>query len=219
MKHLLKLYLVIILFFLFIFLVMNLTGLLSVEDIVSYVNALTRQQKEVAFWVILILLASDVFFSVPTVFLVTAAGWLLGFKLGLVSTVTGMFLSGLIARIICRYVGGKLVRLVLGSDSQVADVHRLFQRFGPGILTVARALPMLPEATSCLAGVTRMPFWKWALYYLLGTVPYAVILVYFGSVSSRANPYPALLAIAGMYVLLWTVWWLLVKRKKDNSAG
>jgi len=214
LKHLIKLYLVIIGFFVAVFLIMNLTGILSVEDITHFVNRLTREEKQIAFWVILVLLAVDVFFSVPTIFLVTSAGWLLGFWPGLLSSVTGMFLSGLTARIICTKIGGKLVKLVLGSDSQVAEVHRLFKRFGPAILTVSRALPMLPEATSCMAGIYRMPFWKFVFYYLLGTIPYASILVYFGSISSRENPYPALVAIVGMYVLLWSIWWFLVKRKK-----
>jgi len=217
LKHFAKLYLYIIGFFALIFLFMNLTGIMSVSDVKHYVETVSRQSPYVIGSVIYLLLASDVFFSVPTVFLVTSSGYLLGFKWGLLVSVAGMFTSGLIARILCMIFGKKILRFVLGDDDKISEVHRLFNRFGPGILLISRALPMLPEATCCMSGINRMPWKQFIFYYLAGTLPYALILVYLGSVSSRENPYPALAGIAGMYVLLWTLWFFIIKRQEKKS--
>jgi uncharacterized membrane protein YdjX (TVP38/TMEM64 family) len=214
LKHLIKLYTYIIIFFLLIFLVMNFTGLLSVSDIKYYVQAVSSRSTYIIAWVIFLLLASDVFFSVPTVFLVTSAGYLLGFRWGFVASVGGMFASGLIARLLCLLFGKRILKWVLGDDEKISEVHMLFRRFGSGVLLVSRALPMLPEATSCMSGINRMKWGTFVLYYLLGTVPYAAVLVYLGSVSSRENPYPAVGGIVGMYAVLWAVWYFLMYRRK-----
>jgi len=213
-KSFLKLYAWIIVFFLLIFALMNLTGLLSVADIKYYIEVVSRRSSWIIGLVIGGLLAVDVFFSVPTVFLVTSAGYLLGFYWGLIASVAGMFLSGLTAFVICHFAGKKIMRLVLKDDMHVREVYELFERFGTGALLIARALPMLPEATCCMAGMNRMPFGRFVVYYLLGTVPYAVVLVWLGAVSSRENPYPALGGIVFIYVSLWVIWYFLMKRKK-----
>ncbi len=217
MKHLLKLYAYIIGFFVGIFLLMNLTGWLSVSDVKHYVAAVTGSSPLVIGLVIGLLLASDVFFAVPTIFLVTSAGYLLGFWAGLLVTVAGMFFSGLIAYTLCRWSGHRILRWVLGGEDEMRQVRELFHTYGSGALIVSRALPMLPESTCCLAGIHRMPFGKFALFYLLGTLPYAVVLVYLGSVSSRENPYPALLGISGVYVILWAIWWKMIRKNNKPS--
>jgi len=218
LKHFAKLYLYIIGFFALIFLFMNLTGIMSVSDVKYYVEKVSRQSPEIIGLVIYLLLASDVFFSVPTIFLVTSSGYLLGFKWGLIVSVAGMFTSGLIARILCSIFGKKILGFVLGDDEKISEVHHLFQRFGPGILLIARALPMLPEATCCMAGINKMPWRQFVIYYLAGTLPYAAILVYLGSVSSKENPYPALAGIIGMYVILWTLWYWIMRKDKKNRG-
>ncbi len=214
MKHFLKLYGYIIGFFVLILLVMNLTGWLSVNDVRRYVEMVSEQPPWVIGLVIGGLLAVDVFFAVPTIFLVTSAGYLLGFGAGLAVSVAGMFLSGLTAYLLCKLLGYKILKKVLGDDDKISEVRRLFQQYGAGALIIARALPMLPESTCCMAGIHRMPFGTFALYYILGTLPYAAVLTWLGSISSRDNPYPAIGGILGIYVILWTIWWILIKRKK-----
>ncbi len=219
MKAFVKLYAYIIGFFVLIFLIMNLTGWLSVADIRHYVEVVTGKPAWVIALVIGGLLAVDVFFSVPTIFLVTSSGFLLGFWPGLITSITGMMLSGLMAYVICHFTGKKIIQWVLKDDKQVSEVAALFERFGPGALLFARALPMLPEATCCMAGMHRMSFGKFLIFYLLGTVPYAAVLVWLGSVSSKQNPYPALGGIVGMYIVLWSIWLILVRRKNQEERS
>ena len=213
MKSLIKLYLIIISVFALIFILVNVTGLLSVTDIKNYLHAVQHADKIKIFVIVAVLLASDVFLSVPTILIVTYAGTILGFEVGLLSTTLGMFASGTIAYILCRLTGDKMLHILIKEQQQIDEVHGIFHQMGFGMLIIARALPMLPEATCCLSGMMKFNFIKFSGYYLLGTLPYAVVLTYLGSISDLDNPKPALLGIAGVYIILYILWFFKLRNK------
>ena len=75
----------------------------------------------------------------------------------------------------------KLLNFVTKDDNQKNEMTRIFSLFLVLFsLMLCRAAPMLPEVTSCLAGVTKMPYWKYLLFYSIGTLPYAVIAAILG---------------------------------------
>jgi len=213
-KSLIKLYLIIIGFFALIFTLVNLTGLLSVADIKAYLNHIQNADKLKIFFVIVVLLSSDVFLSVPTILIVTYAGNILGFGLGTLAATFGMIMSGTIAYLLCRMTGNRMLKVLIKDEKQIDEVNSLFHKMGFSMLIIARALPMLPEATCCLSGMMRFNFLKFLGYYLLGTLPYAIVLTYLGSISSLDNPYPALMGIGGVYVVLYLIWFF--KLRKTN---
>jgi uncharacterized membrane protein YdjX (TVP38/TMEM64 family) len=198
--------------FALIFAVVNLTGLLSVADIKSYLNQVKDIDKFSLMLIVILLLGSDVFLSVPTIFIVTYAGHILGFSLGLLATTTGMLLSGTIAYLLCKFSGNRMLRLLIKDKNQIDEVHSIFHRLGYGMLIIARALPMLPEATCCLSGMMRFNPLKFIGYYLLGTLPYAIVLTYLGSISDADNPYPAFIGIGLVYVVLYLLWFIKLKK-------
>ncbi len=214
MKSLVKLYLIIIGFFALIFALVNLTGILSVSDIKLYLNQIQHADKLKIFMVIVALLASDVFLSVPTILIVTYAGNILGFELGLVASTLGMLISGTIAYILCRLTGNKMLKILIKDEQQIDEVHSLFHKMGFSMLIIARALPMLPEATCCLSGMMHFNFVKFLLYYLIGTLPYAIVLTYLGSISSLDNPYPAIAGITVVYFILYLLWYFKLRKTK-----
>ena len=61
----------------------------------------------------------------------------------------------------------------------------VFNRHGFVMILLSWALPILPEATACLSGFTRMPFWRFLLAWVLGAYPYVTIAAYAGSVILR----------------------------------
>jgi len=214
MKSLIKLYLIIISIFALIFVLVNLTGLLTVEEIKTYLEHIQHADKLKVFMIIVALLAVDVFLSVPTILIVTYAGNILGFELGVLAASLGMLISGTIAYLICRFSGNKALRLLIKNKKEIDEVNRIFHRLGFGMLIISRALPMLPEATCCLAGMMRFNFVKFLIYYLLGTLPYAIVLTYLGSVSSLDNPYPALIGIGIVYLILYALWFFKLRHTK-----
>ncbi len=213
MKSLIKLYLIIISIFAIIFVLVNLTGLLSVADIQNYLEQIKNAPKYTIFLVVFILLASDVFLSVPTILIVTYAGNILGFKLGLLSATSGMLMSGMIAYFLCLLTGNKALKLLIKKQEEIDEVHSLFHQMGFSMLLIARALPMLPEATCCLSGMMRFNFVKFIIYYILGTLPYAIVLTYLGSISSSNNPKPAIIGIVGVYIVLYLVWYFKLRKR------
>jgi len=212
LKSLIKLYLIIIGIFALIFVLVNLTGLLSVADIKNYLEQIQHAPKITIFLVVMILLASDVFLSVPTIFIVTYSGHILGFVLGLTASTLGMLMSGTIAYTLCRWSGKKALKILIKKEEEIDEVNSLFHKMGFSMLLIARALPMLPEATCCLSGMMRFHFIKFLLYYLLGTLPYAIVLTYLGSISSSNNLTPAISGIVGVYVLLYLIWYFKLRK-------
>ena len=63
-----------------------------------------------------------------------------------------------------------------------------------------------------MAGATRMSFIKFLMMYSLGTIPYALIITYFGSISSLENPKPAIMAAIGISLILWLSWFVLGRK-------
>ncbi len=218
MKSLIKLYLIIIGVFALIFALVNLTGLLSVADIKAYLEQIQHAGKLKIFIIVAVLLASDVFLSVPTILIVTYAGHILGFGWGVLAATIGMLTSGTIAYLLCRFSGTKMLRVLIKDKKQIDDVNRIFHRLGFGMLIIARALPMLPEATCCLSGMMKFNFFKFLLYYVLGTLPYAIVLTYLGSISSADNPYPAFIGIGVVYVILYLLWFFKLRHTQDQSS-
>jgi len=212
-KSLIKLYLIIISFFAVIFLLVNLSGVLTVADIKTYLHQIQDADKLKIFIVIVVLLASDVFLSVPTILIVTYSGNILGFEQGLMASTSGMLISGTIAYLLCRFSGNKMLRLLIKDKKQIDEVNSIFHRLGYGMLIIARALPMLPEATCCLSGMMKFNFIKFLMYYLLGTLPYAIVLTYLGSISDTDNPYPALIGIGIVYIILYLLWFFKLRQK------
>ena len=214
MKSLIRLYLIIISVFALIFLLVNVTGLLSVADIKNYLHQIQDADKLKVFIVVTVLLASDVFLSVPTILIVTYSGNILGFELGLLSSTFGMMLSGIIAYALCRLSGNKMLQVLIKDPKQIDEVNGIFHKLGFGMLIIARALPMLPEATCCLSGMMKFNFVKFLGYYLIGTLPYAIVLTYLGSISDLDNPYPALVGIGMVYVVLYALWYVKLRNNK-----
>jgi membrane protein DedA with SNARE-associated domain len=93
---------------------------------------------------------------------------------------------------------------------------RTFHRHGPVIIILARALPMLPEVSSCMAGATRMPFAKFIGLWLVNIVPYCMLAAYAGSVSSVDDPTPAIVAAIGLSASFWVAWAIFNRRQKRH---
>ena len=175
---------------------------LSVEDIKVW---LQEAQKWSPIWVgslIISLLIVDLFIAIPTLSLTILSGFFLGLEMGILFSSLGLMLAGSLGYFISRYHGAKLLNWVCKNESEQIGMIHLFQTLGPLSLLLCRAAPMLPEITSCLAGTTRMPFWKYVLYYALGSLPYSAIAVYSGSISTVDNPSPALYTYVGMFAVL-----------------
>lgn len=212
MKDLLKIMLVLSFIFISSFAVIKTTGLFTFDDIQTLLENAQQINPGYLALVVVSLLFADLFIAVPTMTVSIMAGYFLGWPLGFTATIGGFFLAGIVGYSISRIYGWRLLNLIYKDRERLSEMQRVFSMYGPMVLIICRAIPILPEVSCCMAGATRMSFYKFFAMYSLGSIPYALITTYAGSISSLDKPTPAIMAAMGVSLLLWLSWWVLARR-------
>lgn len=148
--------------------------------------------------VVAALLASDVLLPVPSSLVSSFAGHLLGFGIGLLAVWSGMMLGCLVGYWIGAFGGAPLVRKLVG-EHELARAQGLAARYGSYGLVVARAVPVLAEASVVFAGVARFRFDRFLLATGLSNLGIAAAYAAIGAYSYDVNSF--LWAFAGAVLL------------------
>lgn len=129
---------------------------------------------------VVLLLASDVLLPIPSSFVSAGAVALLGAWWGGASIALGMTLGAWLGYGIGVWGGEPLARRVAG-PGELERAARMMDRFGSGLVLVCRGVPVLAEASTLLAGATRLGALRFGLATALGNVglalAYALIAV------------------------------------------
>ncbi len=150
------------------------------------------------------LLAGDSFLPVPSTLVMSGLGLALGAGLGGLAASVGVFLSGSIAYLVCRRWGAGMARRIAG-EKGLARVEETMRRQGAWLVAATRAVPVVQEATSCLAGVVGMPARSYFVALVLGCLPTGFAYAAIGA-SALGNRWWAV----GLSVTVPTCSWLLV---------
>lgn len=209
MKELLKVMLLLALVFAAIFVLMKLTGVLGLDEIEAWVSTTQQDSPEYLALLVVVLLFADLVFAIPTMTVSLLAGYFLGWPLGAVATMGGFFLAGISGYLVSRRYGHWLLRRIYSDRGKLTVLQQAFEQHGPWMLLCCRALPILPEVCCCMAGATRMAFPRFAVWYGLGSAPYALITTYAGSVSTLGNPMPAIMTAILLSLSLWGIWYVM----------
>ena len=107
-------------------------------------------------------------------------------------TMLGIILAGLIGTIVGSWVaygvgrGGRLElferhgeRFHMG-PAQIEKADRWFQRYGEPAVLFGRLIPVVRAFVSLPAGIAKMPFGRFTVFSLIGTVPWVVGLAFAG---------------------------------------
>jgi uncharacterized membrane protein YdjX (TVP38/TMEM64 family) len=156
------------------------------------------------------LIVADLVLPVPATVIMAYFGMTWGVLLGGLAGATGSLLAGWAAYTLSRLLGPRAANALAGAEG----IHRLqhfFDRYGLFAVAVSRSLPLLPEAISCLAGLSRMNFARYTLACTAGALPVATISAFIGQVG-RANDEPlwafVLSGIFPVLLILPVSWWL-----------
>jgi uncharacterized membrane protein YdjX (TVP38/TMEM64 family) len=149
------------------------------------------------------LLIADLFLPLPATPIMSALGLIYGPWLGGAIGATGAFLSGCLAYFLCRQVGERAALKLLG-EKDLQRGRELFAKSGGWIIALTRWVPILPEVTSCMAGLTRMPLGKFLLALACGCIPMAFTFAWIGA-SGTEHPGWALGLSAALPVLFWGI--------------
>lgn len=212
MSPLIKVFLSIATFFASTFIVIKMTGILTIEMIEQW---LILAQNS-SFWYVALIISSllflDLFIAMPTLTIIILAGFFLGFSGGFFAAFTGVLLAGLSGYLLSRLAGESVLNFIIKDKKKQQQVKDSFNHHGVAMLLLSRALPILPETSACLAGMTKMPFWRFISCWLISCVPYVLIATYAGSVSSLNNPQPAIYTAIILSSSLWFCWWLYSRK-------
>jgi uncharacterized membrane protein YdjX (TVP38/TMEM64 family) len=211
MHPILRISLILVAVFLSLLLLSRAFGVLSLDQIQSWLNWAHAQDPLILASIIIGLLLLDLVFSIPTLTVALLAGYFLGFSQGAGVLLLGLGSAALLAYYTSRWRGGFALQLLL-EQSEQERLRQDFQSHGSLMILLARSAPMLPEISYCLAGVSGMPLHKLMFWFLCGHIPYCLLLAYAGSQSQLSEPYPALAAVFLLYGLLWLSAWHLRRK-------
>lgn len=206
MKPLLKIFLIVAACFASTFLMIKVTGVLAVTQIEGWLMQAIELSPMYVGVIVALLLFADLFIAVPTLTVSILSGYFLGHTFGALAALTGVMLAGIGGYTVSRYYGNHILGLIVKDESKRNEAIGTFKRHGFVMILLSRAMPILPETTACLSGMTRMPFKKFLLAWLISSVPYILMATYAGSISSLDNPKPAILMAIGISTLLWLAW-------------
>lgn len=220
MKHLIKIMALMALFFALTFLLVKVTGVLSVDQIKLWLTQAKTLSPYYIGGIVVLLLFADLFIAVPTMTTITLSGYFLGFPNGAIASLVGLTLAGITGYGLSRMFGDRIFTFILKDEKASQEAKATFKQYSVIMILLSRATPILAEVTACLAGMTHMKFSKFILAWFASTIPYALIIAYAGSVSSLEDPAPAIYAAIGISATLWIGWYLFnLKRKRADTQN
>jgi len=209
MKSMLKLMLILAAAFASTFLLLNLTGIITIERIGIWLETAQQSSPLLIGGAVTLLLFADLFVAMPTLTIMLLSGFFLGPVVGAAFSILGLTMAGASGYGLSHRYGDRLLKLIVKDPQERHEAEKQFKRCGTATVLLSRAVPILPEVSACMAGLTGMRWSRFLMAWLISTVPYAIIASYAGSVSTLSNPSPAIfsaIALTGFFWLGWLVY-------------
>lgn len=97
--------------------------------------------------------------------------------------------AGLVGSVISYWLGSyggrplllKYGKYIFFNERKFRMAEDLFNKYGGIAVIICRCLPGVRTFISFPAGVARYPFWKFAIFTVIGTIPWTLLLVWAGS--------------------------------------
>ena len=150
-------------------------------------------------------------------------------------TMLGIILAGLAGTIVGSWAaygvgrGGRVELLerhggaLHMGPAQIERAERWFQRYGEPVVLFGRLVPLIRAFVSLPAGVAKMPFWRFTVLSLLGTIPWVVGLAFAGHAlgsdwSSVRNAFEYV-TYAVLALIVAAVVYAGLRRRRSGSPG
>jgi uncharacterized membrane protein YdjX (TVP38/TMEM64 family) len=144
------------------------------------------------------LLSVDILAPIPSSIASTAGGYILGFILGTLVSLTGMTVSCIIGYWLGAKFGNPISERLVGS-TELSKLEKLQNKYGHYIIIISRAVPVLAEASILVAGIGRMPLNRFILLILLSNLGISLVYATIGDYSAHLSSF--LLAFIGAIFL------------------
>lgn len=143
-------------------------------------------------------LTADIALPIPSSFVLSTTGYLLGAAAGTGVCFVGMTVASLAGYWLGQHAGASLAQRLIGQRG--LQQFRLFaQRYGDAVLVAFRAVPVLAEATLLMAGLSGMRLRRFLALVSLGNVVVSALYAWIGAVSASRSSF--IIATAASIVL------------------
>lgn len=194
------------------FLIIKFTGILTIEQIQNWLYQAKNISPFYVGLIVVALLFADLFIAVPTLTIIILSGYFLGFFYGVIFSLSGVVLAGVVGYGLSRYYGDSILNYLVKDDDKKDEAVTIFKKHGFVMILLSRAMPILPEVSACLSGMTKMDFKRFLFAWLLSAIPYILIATYAGSISTLENPKPAIFIAISISAFFWTTWFFYHKK-------
>lgn len=162
------------------------------------------------------LIVGDLVLPIPTPPVMATMGTLYGTLLGGAIASTGSILAGLTAYGLARAFGQRGIRL-LASDDELLRFRQFFDSYGTAGIIASRALPVVPEVMTLLAGAASMSFGRFLLALVIGSLPVGLVLAWAGSLAGHSST--LLLVLTLIPAALWVGYLLVMGRNASRKTS
>jgi uncharacterized membrane protein YdjX (TVP38/TMEM64 family) len=166
----------------------------------------------------ILLLMGDLFLPLPATLIMSALGFIYGPLWGGVISATGSFMAGAAGYWLCRMIGERAAKRILGNKDFERGKRLSSRDVGGWVVVLSRWLPVFPEVVSCMAGLTRMPSSKFHAGLLCGCIPMGFTYAYIGY-QGVEDPVLALALSAGVPPLIWLIVSRILKKNIIANNG
>jgi uncharacterized membrane protein YdjX (TVP38/TMEM64 family) len=162
------------------------------------------------------LIVADLLIPLPSPAIMAALGLIYGPLMGGAIASFGSFLAALVGYTLCRAIGPRAASWIAG-PKQIERLSKFFERNGMWAIAVSRFIPAVPEVLACMAGLTRMPFGRFALGNLIGSVLVGFLNAYFGARGATDPASTVAVVVVAPYVALPIFLFVLARGGKKRS--
>lgn len=162
------------------------------------------------------LLLGDLLLPIPATAVIASLGYLYGPLLGGFIGSFGVIGSGLIAYGLCRSLGERAAIRLLGARDYKRG-QRFFGKTGAWLIALSRWMPLLPEVVACMAGLSRMPFYRFFSAVCCGSVPLGFV---YAAIGARGLESPGLALVVSLVLppILWVLLQPIIARLGRGSG-
>ena len=141
------------------------------------------------------LLATDIFLPIPSSFVSTVGGAVLGTWSGTLASWLGLTLGAMLGFGLARWLGPPLAKK-FSSSEDLGRMKRMTDKSGPLVLVLARAVPVLAEASVLLLGATGLSWRRFLPPVMAANLGVALAYSALGDVARKFEMLPMVLAVS-----------------------
>ena len=165
------------------------------------------------------LLAADIFIPVPSSVVMVLSGAAFGVAWGAVLAFIGSIGGEWLGFELARKYGTSLSTRFIGDAAERERLNRILQTHGAAAVAVTRALPVVMETMSVVAGLSTMKRRTFLVASAIGTLPIVVIYAYAGAKSREMDSVvPAVVILIAVAAAGW-VWYRAIRTGPSSAAS